>query len=81
MEITVLFFARARELAATDTVSIELPESAHVSDAIGVLGQRFPELGPLLGSCRTAVDEEFAACEAPLRDGCVLAIIPPVSGG
>jgi len=30
---------------------------------------------------RVALDEEFAPLDAPLREGCEVALIPPVAGG
>ena len=81
MKITVLFFARARELAGTNSAQITLPEEADVDAALNLIGAEFPDLRKHLSSCRTAVNEEFVPLETHLSDDSVLAIIPPVSGG
>ena len=81
MEIQVLFFARARELAGTDSARVELAAEAHVTDALAQVAANYPALGKYLANCRTAVDEEFVTTDAPLAENSVLAIIPPVSGG
>ena len=81
LHIQVLFFARARELAGTDSTQVKLPADASVADALDQLARSYPELGKYLGSCRTALDEQFVPPNTPLVDDSVLAIIPPVSGG
>ncbi len=81
MRIGVLFFATAREAAATDATELDLPEGSTVGHARDALGERFPELQIRLPHCRFAVNREFAGLERPLTDGAELAVIPPVSGG
>ena len=45
------------------------------------LADDIPALAPILTSSRAAVDEQFAPMTTPLRDGAVVAVLPPVSGG
>lgn len=45
------------------------------------LEQTRPPLVDRLGTVRFAVDEQFAGDDASLRDGAVVALIPPVAGG
>ena len=45
------------------------------------LTQQFPELKPLLPSCRIAVDCEYVGPDASVPSGAEVALIPPVSGG
>jgi molybdopterin converting factor subunit 1 len=81
MTLTVLLFARARELAATDSMTIELPEGAAVSALRRALSERIPALVPLLAVSMIAVNQEFAAETQVLAAADELAVIPPVSGG
>lgn len=81
IEVEVLFFARAREFAGTAATRISLPEGSCVQAASDRLGETFPELRGLLGTCRFAVNEAFARAEDTIEDGCRIAVIPPVSGG
>lgn len=81
MRVTVLLFAAAREAAGTGTTSIDLRDGATVGDAFEQLAASHAALAAVLPSCRAAVDESFAAHASPLRDGCTLAVLPPVSGG
>lgn len=81
MRIQVLFFARARELAGLPASEVEIPAGATVSMTLARIGEEFPRLASYLSTCRLAVDEELAAAGDTVRDGAVVAVIPPVSGG
>ncbi len=82
MRVTILFFAAAREAAGTTSLTIDLPaDLGTVGGALDSASASRPALAAVLPSCRTALDEEFAPLSAPLRDGSVVAVLPPVSGG
>ena len=81
VEVEVLFFARARELAGRANARIRLPAGSSVETAVRRIGEEFPGLGPYLGACRVALDEAFASGGEKVRERSVLAVIPPVSGG
>ena len=82
MRVTVRLFAMLRERAGSDSVEIELAESATVADAIAALG-RDPKVGDLATRLplRIAVNREYAEPDAAIEPGDELAAIPPVSGG
>jgi molybdopterin converting factor small subunit len=75
----VLLLGVARELAGCDSITLELDDDAEVRVLRAVLAREHPELAELLPSCAVAVDERYAADDAPLRGE--IALIPPVSGG
>lgn len=81
IEIRILFFARARELAGRDRLELSLPAGARLQDAVAALAERIPRLKAYLDHCRLAVDQEFEGIEKELRHGAEVAVIPPVSGG
>lgn len=81
LRVTVLLFARARELAGRPEVRLELPTDATVATALDALTAQSPAVAAVLPSCRTALDEEFAPRTARLHDGATVAVLPPVSGG
>ena len=81
MKVEVLFFAAAREHAGAGRLAVPLPDGATVADLWTRLAHDLPALAPSLPRCRAAVDEEFAAPSALLRDGAIVAVLPPVSGG
>jgi MoaE-MoaD fusion protein len=77
MDIEVLMFAAARDLAGACSVRVTLPAGAHVADLAAAL----PQLAGLWEKCRIAVNHEFADGERMLGEGDEVAVIPPVSGG
>lgn len=77
MTIEVLLFASARDLAGKSRLSLSLPEGALARDA-----WKTPELSGLdLPGTRLALNQRFSEGTEPLKDGDVLAVLPPVSGG
>jgi molybdopterin converting factor subunit 1 len=81
MTVTVQLFARARELANSPVVDVELTEPALVCQLRSCLATRLPALESLLARSMIAVDGEIASDDTPLTPGAEIAILPPVSGG
>ncbi len=81
MNVRVLLFAAARELAGTGQIVLQLPEQASVAELRRRLGEEVPRLANLLPQVMFAVDAAYARDEDPLRPNCEIACIPPVSGG
>lgn len=81
MQVTVLYFAAARERAGARSERLELPEGATAADALRAACAAHPALAAVESKLRLAVDREFAAPEQRLRDGAEVALIPPVAGG
>jgi molybdopterin converting factor subunit 1 len=79
--IQVRFFARARELAGTDSVAVELPGGATVGDLRRRLGEMYPPLAGLLHRSAMGVNDEFADDGLTLPVNAEVALLPPVSGG
>jgi molybdopterin converting factor small subunit len=81
MTITVKLFARARDLAGTDRVELELPEPGYVKDVREGLATRFPQLSPLVPKLLVAVGSDYARDDVSLSPNADVACFPPVSGG
>jgi molybdopterin synthase catalytic subunit len=87
MTITVLLFAGLRERAHAGSIEVRLPhdpsddEPPTVAELRAYLAMQHPELAPLLGPCRFAVDEVFVGEGDIVASGASVALIPPVSGG
>jgi len=81
MQCRVKLFARARDLAGTDEVSVVLPDTATVADLRQALARAYPALAGLLERSALAVDNEFANDAQPVRPDAEVALLPPVSGG
>jgi molybdopterin converting factor subunit 1 len=77
----VQLFARARDLAGTSVVAVELPPGSIVADLRQQLAVQVPALAGLLERSALAVDAEFAPDTQPLRPESEIALLPPVSGG
>jgi molybdopterin converting factor subunit 1 len=76
--LTVEYFAVLREQAGKDSEDIETV--AETADAL------FAELEarygfPTLSSMKVAINDEFSAWNAALKDGDTVVFIPPVAGG
>jgi molybdopterin converting factor subunit 1 len=81
MIVHVRLFARARDLAGTDSLRIELPDKATVADVRRRLAADYPPLAGLLERSALAVENEFAADSRTLTADAEIALLPPVSGG
>lgn len=81
MTIQALFFASYRELLGTSELSVELPESVTVAGMVARLRAMGDGLAGLPEVPVVAVNEEYASLGTVLRDGDVVAFIPPVAGG
>jgi molybdopterin synthase catalytic subunit len=74
-------FARLRELAGTDTESVELPTGSNVADVFDAVARLHPGLAADRNAVRVALNQEFVDWDAVVADGDEVAFIPPVSGG
>jgi MoaE-MoaD fusion protein len=79
--VNVLLFARARELAKSESVSVALQATATVADLRSELAFQIPALASLLATSAIAVNREFAEDSLRVRENDEIALIPPVSGG
>jgi molybdopterin converting factor subunit 1 len=79
--MTVRLFARARDLAGTDRVTLSLPAGATVGDLRRRLAADYPALAELLTRSALAVAGEFAHDADLLPADAEVALLPPVSGG
>jgi molybdopterin converting factor subunit 1 len=81
MQIQVLFFASYRDLLGTGEMVLSLPEGTDVSGLVVEVRGRGEPFHRLPAFPAVAVNEEYAPEDRLLRDGDVVAFIPPVAGG
>lgn len=82
IEVRVLFFGAAREIAGHDEVALKLSAPASAKSAFEEILLNYPDLQRRFGrSLLFAVNQEYARGEREVRSGDELAIFPPVSGG
>lgn len=81
VEVHVLLFARASELAGRRSTKLEMPLGSTVSDARAKLVEQLPDLINLAATSRWAVNKTFVECDYEFDSPTEIAMIPPVSGG
>jgi molybdopterin converting factor small subunit len=81
MQVVMKLFALLREKAGTDTVILDAPAGARLSQAVQLLLQQHPELMPYMDRVRFARHMEFVDGESLLTEDDEIALIAPVSGG
>jgi molybdopterin converting factor subunit 1 len=79
--VQVQLFAGAREAAGAEYVTLELPEGATVGQLRSALVAHRPALARYGRALWIAVNNAYAADDAPLPPTAEIACFPPVSGG
>jgi molybdopterin converting factor small subunit len=81
--VRVLLFGHYKDrlTAGGALVLDDLADGSTVTDVAERLAARDARLSSLLQRTRVAVGGDFAAPDAPLRDGDEVAFLPPMSGG
>ena len=80
MNIKTLFFGITADLVQNSELQISVDENSSIVDFKLMLKDKFPQLENL-NSYAIAVNEEYAEDHLTLKNGDIVAIIPPVSGG
>lgn len=81
MIVHVRLFARARDLAGTDVLHVDLPDCVTIAELRRRLATDYPALASLLERSALAVENEFAADSSIVSAESEIALVPPVSGG
>ena len=81
MTITILLFASIAEKAGIRRTTLDAAPGDTVASIRERLFEGYPQLRPFASTLMYALDEEYVRENAPVHDGAVLALIPPVSGG
>ncbi len=81
LTITLRFFGQLRELTNTEETPIQVKEGTRIEDLIWLVGERFPVTKEHLKIVSFSIDNEYAAKDAVLREGNVVGLLPPISGG
>lgn len=80
MEVNVLLFGIARDIAGSGKIKLKIDEKANVGNLMDSLKISYPKLAGLK-SFMIAVNNEYAKEELKLHPNDEIAVIPPVSGG
>ena len=78
---TAKFFASASQAMGCREKQLSMQAGTTVGELAEKLESEFSMLKSLLPTCAFAIDGQFVQSETPILDGCIFAILPPVSGG
>jgi len=81
MRVTVLLFARLRDIAGASELTREVGPGATIGSVWRQLVDDFPELARYEHSISSAVNADYARMDHAIGDGDQVAFLPPVSGG
>lgn len=80
-QIQVKLFARAKELANSELISVFVSEGITVEELRQAIAEQYPQLKPLSSQLLIAVDNAYAGESQILNSQQEVACFPPVSGG
>lgn len=80
MNIIVLFFGITTDLVGENSIKLELNELSSVKSLKNNLTESYPSLKNI-NDFAIAVNEDYASDTIILKEGDIVAVIPPVSGG
>ena len=81
MRVSVRLFARLKELAGAETMTVEVPESATVAEVWQAAVATVPALVPHGRALSCPVKATFSRMNQKVSEGDDVAFLPPVSGG
>lgn len=81
MTVRLLFFSVLRDITALEETAWTCPPGATVAVLLEALFTRWPALRGWQESLLVAVDHTYVKPDAPLHEGCEVALMPPVQGG
>jgi len=81
VRVRVLFWAQVKEVAGKSEEYYQVKEGSTVEQLIERILKRHPEIGKLSKSVRIAVNGELITDSHYLKEGDVIALLPPFAGG
>jgi len=81
MRVTILLFARLRDLAGSAELVRDVPAPATVQTVWSTLVGEMPTLREYERTMSVAVNADYSKMSASVREGDEVAFLPPVSGG
>lgn len=82
MKLSILLFARLREVLGQNSIVLDAPGPIAVSDLPALVAAQYPAFEPYKDFCRIAVNQAYAPDPALFIQATdEVALIPPVSGG
>ncbi|MCX7759993.1 MAG: molybdopterin converting factor subunit 1 [Hydrogenothermaceae bacterium] len=80
MKIKVLYFSSLKDRIGKSSEDIEINGNS-LEELKDKITQLHPEISDYLSKIMFAINEEYVSTDVILKEGDVVALIPPVSGG
>lgn len=81
IRVKVLYFGQARDASGSGEEDVVLPERSTLSTLLDGLISRRRGLERIVKTMQVAINEELAEGDVRLKNGDVVALLPPVAGG
>ena len=81
INISVLFFAGARDIVGQNRLEMQIPAFTSIADLRAILIEKFPQLESLATRAAFAVNEIIVLSDTLLVENDDVAFLPAVSGG
>ncbi len=81
MKITVECYGASARWCGSDAITLDLADGATGAQALDALAALYPDFAARRDNVAIASGDAIASPTAPLFDGDVIALIPPVSAG
>ena len=81
MKIKVLYFGQARDASGKGEESLTLPDRSSVDLLLQRSSATHPGIAKMKKILQVAVNEDISDSGRVLRDGDVVALLPPIAGG
>jgi molybdopterin converting factor small subunit len=81
MKVRVLFFSVLQDISGCGELEHQVKPGSTIGDLVEELARRWPDLAKWRLSLLLAIDQAYVKPDAPLKDGCEVALMPPVQGG
>jgi MoaD family protein len=81
IKVRAELYSRLKEIVDASVVELSLPENATVNDLFEQLEKSYPELRDFDKSVLFSIGVDFVDRNHELKDGDIVAVMPPVQGG
>ena len=81
MNIRVIYFASARDLASVRSEELEVAEGSTLEKLAANIFRLHPPLGKMERSLKFSINLELGEVDRPLHEGDEIGVLPPVAGG
>lgn len=81
IRVKVLYFGQTRDASEKGEESFSLPDRSSISSLLDRIASEHPRFGRMRKAVQLAVNEEIVDIGWQLKDGDIVALLPPVAGG